>query len=76
VLQESEVLTNGDSLGEVGSRIVAETFLGLMINDENSYLNQRDYDGSSWDPSKGVKLPDGGEIFGIADFLKFAKVLL
>ncbi|ODG99856.1 hypothetical protein A4S05_36010 [Nostoc sp. KVJ20] len=76
ILKESEVRANGDSLGEVGSRIVAETFIGLMINDPFSYLNRRESDDSPWDPSKGVKLPDGGEIRVIGDFLKFAKVLL
>jgi hypothetical protein len=74
ILKESEVRANGDSLGEVGSRIVAETIIGLIKNDPSSYLNQGEYNGV-WDPSKGVKLPNGGEIRVIGDFLKFAGVL-
>lgn len=76
ILKESEVRAKGDTLGEVGSRLVAETFIGLMMNDPASYLNQRDYNGQQWEPGKGVKLPDGGEIRTIGDFLKFAGVML
>ncbi|NMF63748.1 peroxidase family protein [Brasilonema octagenarum] len=75
ILKESEVRANGDSLGEVGSRIVAETIIGLIKNDPSSYLNEGEYN-RVWDPSKGVKLPNGGEIRVIGDFLKFAGVLL
>lgn len=71
ILKEAEVRADGDSLGEVGSRIVAETSIGLIMNDPSSYLNA-----PSWDPSKGVKLPDGSKILTISDFLKFAGVLL
>ncbi|GAA6619043.1 peroxidase family protein [Scytonema sp. NUACC26] len=70
ILKESEIRANGDSLGEVGSRIVAETFIGLMRNDPSSFLNQ------DWEPSQGVKLPNGKEIREMADFLKFAGVML
>lgn len=75
ILKESEVRAKGDSLGEVGSQIVAETFLGLMLNDPASYLNQHENKGQCWEPSQGVTLPDGGEIRTISDFLKFAGVL-
>jgi hypothetical protein len=75
ILKESEVRAGGDSLGPVGSRIVAETFIGLMMNDEFSYLNQHEYD-CVWNPSKGVKLSDGSDIASIGDFLKFAGVLM
>lgn len=76
ILKESEVRAGGDSLGEVGSRIIAETFIGLMLNDPTSYLNQQTYDKKRWNPSEGVRLPNGGEIRGIGDFLKFAGVML
>jgi len=75
ILKESEVRADGDSLGPVGSRIVAETFIGLMMNDESSYLNRQEYD-CVWNPSKGVKLSDGGDIASISDLLKFAGVLM
>ena len=74
ILKESEVSAKGDSLGDVGSRIIAETFIGLMMNDPLSYLNERE-NNYIWSPSKGVKLPDGGEICTIGNFLKFAGVL-
>ncbi|NJO73013.1 MAG: hypothetical protein HC833_04150 [Leptolyngbyaceae cyanobacterium RM1_406_9] len=76
ILKESEVRAKGETLGEVGSRLVAETFIGLMMHDPASYLNQRDYNGQRWEPSKGVKLPNGSEIRTIGDFLKFAGVML
>ena len=70
VLKEGEV-ANGNSLGELGSRIVAETQIGIMRNDPNSYLNEK----GGWDPSKGVKLPDGGgPIITIRDLFAFAKL--
>jgi len=68
VLKEAEVKANGNSLGEVGSRIVVETQVGLMRNDPNSYLNVH----GGWDPSKGVTLPGGDPIVTIRDFFKFA----
>jgi hypothetical protein len=71
VLKEAEVRANGNSLGELGSRIVCEIIIGLLYNDPSSYLNQP----GGWDPSKGVKLPHGELIVTIADFLRFAKVL-
>jgi Animal haem peroxidase len=74
ILKESEVRAGGDSLGEVGSRIIAETFMGLMLNDPTSYLNQQ-VNSVRWSPTNGVKLPNGREIRVISDFLRFAGVL-
>jgi hypothetical protein len=68
ILKEAEVRADGNSLGELGSRIVAETQIGIMRNDKSSFMR------SGWDPSKGVKLPGGGEIRTIRDFLRFAGV--
>ncbi|MGK7888089.1 MAG: peptidoglycan-binding protein [Leptolyngbyaceae cyanobacterium] len=77
ILKEAEVRANGDSLGELGSRIVAETILGLLHVDPDSYLNQTlgRRANQPWEPSYGVTLADGQEIRTIADFLKFAGVL-
>ena len=41
VLKEAEVRANGNSLGELGSRIVCETIIGQLLNDPESYLNSR-----------------------------------
>jgi hypothetical protein len=70
ILRESEVRTNGDALGPVGSRIVAETIIGQLRRDPRSYLNQ-----FGWTPAAGVRLPDGGAVTSIAAFLRFAGVL-
>ena len=40
ILKEAEVMHHGHHLGEVGSRIVAETLIGLAWNDHYSYLFQ------------------------------------
>jgi hypothetical protein len=75
VLKEAEIRANGNSLGELGSRIVVETQVGLMRHDPGSYLNDS---AGEWDPSKGVKLDNGtagGEpIVTIRDFFAFAKL--
>lgn len=70
VLKEAEVRANGNSLGELGSRIVCETVVGLLRNDRSSYLNVR----GGWDPSEGVKLLNGDPIVTIRDFLSFTGV--
>jgi hypothetical protein len=70
VLKEAEVRANGNSLGEVGSRIVCETIIGVLRNDKSSYLNVS----GGWDPSKGVTLPNGDPITTIRDFLSFTDV--
>jgi hypothetical protein len=70
MLKEAEVRANGNSLGELGSRIVCETIIGLLVNDRGSYLRQR----GGWDPSEGVRLDNGDLIVTIRDFLKFARV--
>jgi Animal haem peroxidase len=70
VLRESERVAQGNTLGPVGSRIVAETIIAQIRHDPTSYLNQ-----TSWSPSAGVRLPDGSPVRSIADFLRFAGVL-
>jgi len=71
VLKEAEVQAGGNSLGEVGSRIVAETLIGQIRNDPGSYLSQLE----TWVPEDGVLLPDGRPILTIKDFFRFAGVL-
>ncbi|GEO42557.1 hypothetical protein SAE02_67050 [Skermanella aerolata] len=77
ILKEAEVKTGGERLGELGSRIVANTIIGVLLTDHTSYLT-RD---PSWDPSKIVPgaggpltLPGGGTIATIGDLLQFAGV--
>ncbi|MDP2711749.1 MAG: heme peroxidase family protein [Solirubrobacteraceae bacterium] len=66
VLKEAETRANGNALGELGSRIVVETQVGIMQHDPASFLN------AGWDPSQGVKLSNGDPIVTIRDFLAFA----
>jgi hypothetical protein len=68
VLKEAEVRSNGNSLGEVGSRIVVETILGQLYVDPDSYLRR----GDGWTPLHGALLADGEPIVTIADVFRFA----
>ncbi|PSN16092.1 peroxidase [filamentous cyanobacterium CCT1] len=65
ILREADKRADGQSLGPVGGRIVAEVFIGLLQSDELSYLCQE----PSWTPTLG----EGGG-FKMADLLKFAGV--
>lgn len=38
ILKEAELIQNGQLLGPVGGRIVAEVFIGLLLGDSQSYL--------------------------------------
>jgi hypothetical protein len=51
-------------LGPVGGRIVAETFIGLMLSDSSSYFNQNPI----WKPSKANVQGN----FGLREFIKTA----
>ena len=70
VLKEAEVRANGDTLGPLGSRIVAETIVGIVMNDRDSFFNVN----GGWNPSMGVTLPGGGQLQTIRDFLSFTGV--
>jgi hypothetical protein len=65
ILREAAVAENGERLGPVGARIVAEVFVGLLLGDRLSYLRQE----PDWTPT----LADGDE-FTMADLLVFAGV--
>ena len=47
LLREAEVRADGEHLGPVGGRIVAEVLVGLLEGDPQSYLNQQ----PAWRPS-------------------------
>ena len=66
VLREAEVTQNGERLGPVGGRIVAEVIIGLIEGDGQSYLRQE----PDWTPTYG---PNGS--FGTVDLLKAADVV-
>ncbi len=64
LLKEAEVLGNETQLGPVGTRIVAETLIGLLDADPASYRTVY----PQWRPTLGG--PDGR--FGIVDLLRVA----
>jgi len=66
VLKEAEVLHEGQLLGPVGGGIMAETLVGLLQRDPNSYL----YLDPSWKPAPPIA-PETGK-FEFADLLTFA----
>ncbi|MEO5580295.1 MAG: hypothetical protein ABIR58_06520 [Gemmatimonadaceae bacterium] len=68
VLRESMVLKNGDELGTVGGRIVAETFVRMLERDGNSFMNV-----AGFTPSLPSSVP---ATFTIADMLEFSGVLV
>jgi hypothetical protein len=67
VLREAQVTNNGERLGPVGGRIVAEVIIGLIRADRSSYLRQD----PDWTPSYG-----SGDTFAIADLLRAAGVVV
>lgn len=62
ILKEAEAQEGGLCLGQVGSRIVAEVFVGMLEGDPASYLS-RD---KNWKPTLGK-----GGSFTMADLLSF-----
>jgi hypothetical protein len=61
ILRESSTRHDGDQLGEVGGRIVAEVLHGLLVSDPESYL--------SLDPDWTPTLPARATRFGLGDIL-------
>src|SRR6516162_676388 len=66
VLAEAEAQNDGECLGDVGGRIVAEVIFALLRLDPASFLKEPD-----WHPEVGQ--PNGQ--FGIADLLQYAGVV-
>jgi hypothetical protein len=74
LLRESALQQDGNALGEAGSRLVAETLIGLLKQDPNSYLNNRS-DVAVKANAIDVKPGPGGRIQTLNDILKFAGVM-
>lgn len=72
VLKEAEVQGNGNFLGEVGSRVLVETFLYLLRLDDESFMRRP---GRDWTPAQGVRFEDRRLVTTISDLLAFAGVL-
>jgi hypothetical protein len=69
ILKEAEVLQQGERLGPVGSRIVAETFVGLLRGDPDSILSRN----PGWrfgSPIPGLDaVPNAGVSFTMQDLI-------
>jgi hypothetical protein len=63
ILKEAQVRQNGERLGPVGGRIVAEVFVGLAAGDKDSFLSQ-----PGWTPTLPAKTPG---TFFMTDLLQF-----
>lgn len=72
ILKEAEVINKGERLGPLGTRIVAETLVGLAINDAESYWHAG-AGGKRWAPSDEVLF--AGPVDSLESFLKAAGVL-
>jgi hypothetical protein len=66
VLREADVTADGEHLGPVGGRIVADVIVGLITGDRQSYLSQD----PDWTPTYG-----SGDDFGMVDLLSTAGVV-
>jgi hypothetical protein len=63
ILKEAEVQQEGVRLGEVGSRIVSEVFVGMLQGDKTSFLHAH-----HWQPTLPAAKPG---TFTMADLLRF-----
>ncbi|WP_193308490.1 peroxidase family protein [Halorubrum halophilum] len=68
ILDEARYQQDGERLGAVGSRIVAETLIGLVERDETAYPNAAP---DGWEPSLPRLVPTGG--YTLADLTAFAE---
>ncbi len=66
ILKEAELQHDGEKLGTVGGRIVAEVLIGLLEKDPKSFLNQ-----NHWKPFLNSAIPGD---FTMEDLLRFAGV--
>jgi hypothetical protein len=64
VLREAEVRAGGERLGPVGGRIVAEVFVGLLVNDPSSWFRSK----PNWTPF--LPSQTTGD-FTMADLIRF-----
>ena len=69
LLAEAEA-GGGNRLGELGSWLVASTFVGVLIADPDSALSRGFTPGQS-----PLRAPDNSEIDSIAKWMKFAGVM-
>jgi len=74
ILKEAETLGHGLRLGPLGSRIVAEVLVGLVINGPNTYWSQAGSDNGRWHPRDDVK-PDGHTVDSLEGLMRATLLL-
>lgn len=74
VLKEAEVLTGGQRLGPLGTHMVAQTLVGLVVSDPDSYFHQPGSDRGRWQPSDDV-MPEGEPVTSIPALMRAALML-
>lgn len=74
VLKEAEVTACGQHLGPLGSRLLAETLIGLIVSDPRSYWHQPGSADGHWHPRDSV-MPAGEPVESIAALLRAARLL-
>ncbi|HEX5719590.1 MAG TPA: heme peroxidase family protein [Thermoanaerobaculia bacterium] len=70
ILKEAFVQQDGKRLGQVGSRIIAEVFIGLLLSDSGSYWSTD----KNWKPTLPQRDGTVGVNFTMTDLLSFARV--
>lgn len=74
ILKEAETIAAGEHLGPLGSTLVAETIIGLVVKDRQSYWHQTGTDNGRWHPADGVK-PANETVDSLQALLRAALVL-
>lgn len=74
VLKEAEVMTGGQRLGPLGTHLVAQTLVGLIVCDPESYIHQPGSDGGRWQPADDV-MPEGEPVASIPALMRAALML-
>ncbi|MDA8869873.1 heme peroxidase family protein [Rhizobiaceae bacterium] len=73
VLKEAEIKGRNGRMGQLGSRLIAETLIGLVLKDPSSYWHESGADHADgvarWHPSDGAQ-PDGEEVTSLAALLR------
>ncbi|WP_147114704.1 heme peroxidase family protein [Tateyamaria sp. syn59] len=73
VLKEAEIVGNGNRLGPLGTLLVADTLIGLLRHDAQSYLNAAP-GGDGWRPEHSVT-PSGISIDGMPNMMRAAGLM-
>jgi len=72
ILKEAEQVAGGEHLGPLGSILVADTLVGLVVKDSQSYWHAGS-GGGKWRP-QDANLP-GGVLASPSDVLRFAGMM-